>query len=184
MLVWRGSDSNHDRFTFNLLTNDPLSGLANRTDVGMSQMVRVPHNSTVHGMFKAPMPQRNFGDYKWIANVDGAVAAYRMPAVAALGSTIVKQESPYIEHWYREFQPWVHYVPMARDFSDLRDVLDWLETHDEDAMRIGEAGRRFALQHLTPGPILCFWYVFLHEYAARMTYAPTVLDDMVAVVNH
>lgn len=72
-------------------------------------------------------------------------------------------------------------MPIKHDFSDLQDVLEWLKTHDKEARKIGEAGRAFALQHLKPEPVLCFWYVFLHEYAARMTYQPTILHNMVAV---
>ena len=119
LLVWRGSDSNRDRFAFNKLSNAPES--VDRTDVGISQMVRVLHDAVVHGPVKTSMPQQRFGADKWIANVDGAVAANRMPVVAALGSTIVKQESPSLEHWYREFLPLEHYVPMKHDFSDLME---------------------------------------------------------------
>jgi Glycosyl transferase family 90 len=178
-LVWRGSDSNYDRFAFNILANS--AKYINDTDVGMSQMVRLPHDIRQHGPVRDYIPEGQFGDYKWIANIDGAVAAYRMPAVMALGSTVVLQESPYYEHWYRHLQPYVHYVPMAHDFSNLSDVLSWLKTHDNEAKRIGEAGRAFVLEHLQADSIQCYWYAFLHEYAARLTYTPTVLDGMTAI---
>jgi len=142
-------------------------------------MVRVKHDPEKHGPLKESMPQRQFGDYKWIANVDGAVAAYRMPAVAALGSTIVMQGSHYLEHWYREFLPWQPYVPMANDFSDLAEILEWLQTHDDEAEKIGQASRRFAMDNLQPEHVQCFWYVFLYELAARLTYEPKVLEGMV-----
>lgn len=93
-----------------------------------------------------------------------------MPSVAALGSAIVMRESDCLEHWYRDFVPWVHYVPMAHDFSNLADVLEWLQAHDTEAEQIGKAGRQFVLDSL------CFWYVFLYEYAARLTYEPQVLE--------
>jgi hypothetical protein len=180
-MVWRGSDSNRDRFLFNKISNSPEFEATGLLDVGISKMVRVQHDPVIHGPVKPSMRERSFGDYKWIANVEGAVAAYRMPAVAALGSVIVKQDSHYMEHWYREFLPWTHYVPMKNNFSDVEEVLDWLQSHDAEAQKIGQAARQFALEHLTPEPVLCFWYVFLYEYAARMTYQPTILDDMVVV---
>jgi hypothetical protein len=181
LLVWRGTDSNRDRFKFNLIANSQeFEGL---TDVGINKMVRVKHDPAIHGPVKPGMPQRKFGDYKWIANIDGAVAAYRMPAVAALGSTIVKQDSHYLEHWYRKFEPWKHYVPMRKDFSDLAYVLQWLQTHDAEAKKIGESGRQFALANLTPDSILCFWYSFLLVYAARMTYEPEILEGMTEAIG-
>mmetsp|Transcript_31010 Transcript_31010/g.45846 ORF Transcript_31010/g.45846 Transcript_31010/m.45846 type:complete len:344 (-) Transcript_31010:84-1115(-) len=178
-MVWRGSDSNRDRFTFNKLANSAHFTETGLFDVGISQMVRVKHDLELHGPVKEGIPRLHFGDYKWIANIDGAVAAYRMPIVAALGSTIVKQETKYFEHWYREFIPWKHYVPMADDFSDLDEILKWLTTHDTEAQRIGEAGRQFALDNLQPNHVQCFWYSFLYEYAARMTYEPQILEGMV-----
>jgi len=36
------------------------------------------------------------------------------------------------------------------------------------------------LEHLQPEHVQCFWYVFLYEYSARMTYEPQVLDGMEA----
>lgn len=177
-MVWRGSDSNHHRFTFNKLANSEHFAATGLLDVGINRMVRKIHNVERHGPLKESIPQLHFGDYKWIANIDGSVAAYRMPAVAALGSTIVKQETKYIEHWYRDFIPWKHYVPMANDFSDLDEILSWLTTHDAEAQRIGEAGRQFALNNLQPIHVQCFWYAFLYEYSARMTYEPQVFEGM------
>lgn len=177
-MVWRGTDSNRDRFKFNLIANSPEFAATSLLDVGINKMVRVPHDPAVHGPVRPAIPQREFGEYKWIANVDGAVAAYRMPAVAALGSAVVMQESHYLEHWYRELVPYKHYVPMKKDFSDLEDVLDWLQTHDEEAKQIGATAREFALENLTAEPIQCFWYVFLYEYTARMTFEPVVLEGM------
>jgi Glycosyl transferase family 90 len=178
-LVWRGTDSNRDRFAFNILANRPE--YQKWTDVGISQMVRLKHDDHEHGPVREYIPETHYGDYKWIANIDGAVAAYRMPAVMALGSTVVLQDSPFYEHWYRQLQPFVHYVPMDANFANLSSVLEWLREHDAEAQRIGEAGREFVLQHLQPQAILCYWYVFLHEYASHLTYEPTILDGMTRV---
>mmetsp|Transcript_30475 Transcript_30475/g.61790 ORF Transcript_30475/g.61790 Transcript_30475/m.61790 type:complete len:187 (-) Transcript_30475:2425-2985(-) len=178
-MIWRGSDSNRDRFQFSLLANSPKFTETGLLDVGIHNMVRTEHDPERHGPLKEYIPEQAYGDYKWIANIDGAVAAYRMPSVMALGSAVVKQESDYLEHWYRDLVPWVHYVPMAHDFSDLAEVLGWLQKHDAEAEQIGKAGRQFAVDNLQPEHTLCFWYVFLYEYAARLNYEPQVLEGMV-----
>jgi len=155
-MVWRGSDSNRARFRFNLIANSPEFDSTGLLDVGINAMLRFKHEPEKHGPLKDSIPQQQFGDYKWIANLDGSVAAYRMPAVAALGSTIVKQDSDFMEHWYREFLPWQHYVPMANDFSDLAEVLEWLKSHDAEAQQIGAAGRDFVLKNLQPEHVEMF----------------------------
>lgn len=177
-LLWRGSDSSRIRFKFNKKANEPeYKGL---TDVGIHQMIRIPHDEEKHGPVKPSV--RDYRGYKWVANIDGSVAAYRMPQLAAQGSAVVLHESEYYEHWYRDLVPYKHYVPMAGDFSNLTDVLEWLQTHDDEAKQIGSNLRQFALEHLSPASIKCFFYVFFYEYAARMTYEPTVLENMEKVV--
>jgi ABC-type nitrate/sulfonate/bicarbonate transport system substrate-binding protein len=43
--------------------------------------------------------------------------------------------------WFHQFiEPWVHYIPVATDLSDLEERWRWAETHPEQAQRIAAAG--------------------------------------------
>ncbi len=42
-----------------------------------------------------------------------------------------KQDSDYYEYFYRDLQPWVHYVPLERDVSDVVEKLEWAQANDE-----------------------------------------------------
>ncbi|KAG1665371.1 KDEL motif-containing protein 1 [Nymphon striatum] len=44
--------------------------------------------------------------FKYQINIDGTVAAYRFPYLLAGDSVVLKQESPYYEHFYGELRPW------------------------------------------------------------------------------
>jgi len=46
--------------------------------------------------------------------------------------------------------PWVHYVPVASDLSDLKDKLAWAESHQDRAKQISDAGTKL-VRYLT-GP--------------------------------
>ena len=47
--------------------------------------------------------------------------------------------------WYHDhLVPWVHYIPVSVDLSDLRAKFDWAEAHPEETQRIAEAGTEFA----------------------------------------
>ena len=39
--------------------------------------------------------------------------------------------------------PWVHYVPLRSDFSDVREKMQWVITHDEEARKIAERATLF-----------------------------------------
>ena len=69
--------------------------------------------------------------YKYQLNLDGTVAAYRLPYLLAGGSLVLKQDSDYYEHFYRHLQPWVHYVPLERDVSDVVERLEWALENDD-----------------------------------------------------
>lgn len=70
--------------------------------------------------------------YKYQINVDGTVAAYRMPYLLAGDSVVLKQDSIYYEHFYKQLQPWVHYIPFKADLSDLLEKIQWAKDHDEE----------------------------------------------------
>ena len=47
--------------------------------------------------------------------------------------------------WYHDhLEPWVHYIPVAVDLSDLKAKYDWAESHPQETQRIAEAGTEFA----------------------------------------
>lgn len=70
--------------------------------------------------------------YKYQINIDGTVAAYRLPYLLAGNSVVLKQDSTYYEHFYNELQPWKHYIPFKSDLSDLLEKLQWAKEHDEE----------------------------------------------------
>ena len=63
--------------------------------------------------------------------MDGTVAAYRFPYLMAGGSLIFKQDSNYYEHFYQDLKPYVHYVPIKADVSDIVEKIQWARNHDE-----------------------------------------------------
>lgn len=69
--------------------------------------------------------------FKYQINLDGTVAAYRLPYLLAGGSLVLKQNSPYYEFFYKDLEPMVHYIPFQRDLSDLLEKLEWAVENDE-----------------------------------------------------
>jgi len=100
------------------------------------------------------VPLFDFFKNKYVLNVDGTVAAYRLPFLLAGGSLVLKQESEYFEHYHDLMKPWTHYVPVAKDLSDLEERILWARRNDQKAREIAEAGRALALRLLTPEAVL------------------------------
>lgn len=70
--------------------------------------------------------------YKYQINIDGTVAAYRLPYLLAGSSVVLKQDSIYYEHFYSQLRPWQHYIPIKADLSDLLDKIRWARNHDDE----------------------------------------------------
>jgi len=136
-------------------------------------------SSSSPGPKKDSIAFRDFFRYKYVMNVDGAAAAYRLPFLFAVrslrysifisacsypcllfvhkgGSLVIWQESPYYEHIYHHFKPYVHYVPVKRDFSDLLEQLTWIKSHEDEVIKIAANGKKLARELLTPGITLSF----------------------------
>ena len=70
--------------------------------------------------------------YKYQINIDGTVAAYRFPYLMAGDSLVLKQDSDYYEHFYKDLVPFTHYVPFKHDLSDLLEKIQWARDHDDE----------------------------------------------------
>ena len=118
----------------------------------------------------------DFFNYKYQMNLDGTVAAYRLPFLLAGGALVFKADSPYYEHFYPSLTPWQHYVPVKADLSDLLEKIQWAKDHDQEAQVISRRAAQFARTHLTPHPVLCYHAQLLHRWS-RLMRAPVRVGE-------
>jgi predicted O-methyltransferase YrrM len=122
-------------------------------DAGISAVVQTASESDKQqieaaGLVKGPVPVEAFLSYKYQIDIDGNSNAWPGLYQRLLsGSPVLKVASPhgYRQWYYDRLRPWVNYVPVSSDMTDLIDKIEWLRTHDEQARAIGEAG--LALAH-------------------------------------
>ena len=108
------------------------------------------------------IPFTDFFEYKYQINIDGTVAAYRLPYLLAGNSVVLKQDSPYYEHYYRDLQPFVHFVPFHRDPKlDLVEKVKWLKENDQAARKIMKNARNFVRENLMPSNVFCYHLLLL-----------------------
>jgi hypothetical protein len=99
------------------------------------------------------------------------------------GSLILKQDSPYIEHFYSSLQPWKHYVPFKKDLSDLVEKIRWAKEHDKEAREIAENAKAFARQHLLPKDVICYHALLLKEWTKKQKHHAAVTSMMDKVTD-
>jgi len=162
-LFWRGRDSRQERLDLvRLAKKHPESMNASITAFFFfrdqeKDLGREPYVSFF-----------DFFNYKYQMNIDGTVAAYRLPFLLAGGALVFKVDSPYYEHFYHSLVPWQHYVPVKADLSDLLERIQWAKDNDQEAHEISRRASEFVRTHLTPHPVLCYHAQLLHRWAGLM----------------
>ncbi|XP_075448459.1 protein O-glucosyltransferase 3 isoform X3 [Ascaphus truei] len=120
----------------------------------------------------------DFFKYKYQVNMDGTVAAYRFPYLMLGDSLVLKQASPYYEHFYTALKPWKHYIPIKRNLSDLIERIQWAKENDDEARTIAKEGQVLARELLQPHRLYCYYYKVFQQYAKRQASNPEIREGM------
>jgi hypothetical protein len=100
--------------------------------------------------------------WRYIIDVEGQGLSGRVKLHLFGRRVLFLQERPFKEWWYPEFEPWVHYVPVASDLSDLEEKLDLIRSDSklEDEIRFNAYD--FAVNNCTRIGALERWGEVLH----------------------
>ncbi|EPY72978.1 coiled-coil domain-containing protein 168 [Camelus ferus] len=126
--VWRGRDSRKERLELVKLSRKHPELI----DAAFTNFFFFKHDESLYGPLVKHISFFDFFKHKYQINVDGTVAAYRLPYLLVGDSVVLKQDSIYYEHFYNELQPWKHYIPVKSNLSDLLEKLQWAKDHDEE----------------------------------------------------
>lgn len=69
--------------------------------------------------------------------------------------------------FYGTIKPYVHFIPVAEDFSDIFTQLEWAKTHDEQCKEISENARQLAAEVLSQETNYLYLYRLLEEYSKK-----------------
>jgi hypothetical protein len=107
----------------------------------------IPNN---FGLTAAPFVNNlEFGKYKYIINIEGNGLPYRKPSLFFYSSVILDVQSNF-KSWFEIdelLKPYVHYIPIKSDLSDLVEKIEWCKNNDEECKKIAMNCYNFALTH-------------------------------------
>ncbi|XP_025108187.1 protein O-glucosyltransferase 1-like [Pomacea canaliculata] len=103
--------------------------------------------------------------YKYLFNFRGVAASFRLKHLFLCSSLVFHVGSEWLEFFYPAMKPWVHYIPIKQDLSDVRDLIQFAVDNDAVAREIAERGRNFIWHHLRMEDVSCYWEHLLKRYA-------------------
>ncbi|BGP24779.1 glycosyltransferase family 90 protein [Rhodotorula toruloides] len=121
--------------------------------------------------FRDTMGLNEAYQYKYVMDVDGNGWSGRFHRLMSMKACVFK--STLFPEWYADrIQPWLHYVPVKVDYSDLYDIMTFFHgtpeghgSHDELANKIGLAGKHWARDHWRKQDMAAYMFRLILEWA-------------------
>lgn len=174
-LIWRGSTA--QLWTWLTEKHLPLLTRVTLCELGQRYPDLIDAKFTIYaqGGESIPYLKQFKGDrcsfeeqltYKYHILIDGNTCAYSTSGWKHFGNSLLfKPDSRWFQWYYSAMQPYVHYIPVKQDLSDLVDALHWAMDHDKEAKTIAHNCREFALSHITLADDLLYLYHLIVKYS-------------------
>ncbi len=135
-LIWRGAPTGKgDRILFSDM-------YYKKYNVGLSCIF--DHIQQYSYLIKPEINLDEFCKYKYIVSIEGNEKDSGLNWKLASNS-VVLMKPPMYESWLMESKlvPWVHYIPLKNDFSDLDDIYNWCLNNDDKCKEIVKNANKF-----------------------------------------
>ena len=113
---------------------------SNNSDLDRDRLVQA-------GIMDEHLPVEAWAGHKFTIDIDGRTNSFgTMLCRLILGCCVLKVGSAkdWSQWYYDSVKPWVHFIPILSDMSDLVEKIAWCREHDQECQRIAAEGRAFA----------------------------------------
>ena len=140
-VIWRGAVTNIARQKLLELDENELFDFKSIHWAGPSNSKRYPKNFlTLEEQVKRA---------RFLIDVEGAGYSARSKLLMHCPRVLLIQEQRFREYWFTQLEPWKHFVPISKDFSDLKEIVHRLLNDPELERYILANQMEFAKQYLT-----------------------------------
>lgn len=124
--------------------------------------------------FKKELGEANYVDldahprYKYLLGLDGCVAGLRLTKLMLMNSVVIKEQSHWIEYWYRSYVPGKHLLEFPNRNGNVDGILpliNKLKSNDTLAQEISRSGMEFAHKYLHLRSRVPYLMRAIQEYA-------------------
>ena len=116
--------------------------------------------------------------YRFVVNVQNNGFADRLWRLLSLGLVVFQEVHVFQEFYYEMLTPWVHFIPIRTDLSDLCEKVGWAKNNQEKSRIIGENARAFVLNKLSIDKVNLYIAKLVHRTSELVSFeSQTVLND-------
>ena len=131
--------------------------------------------------------QHEMAQYKYLLDLGGVGGTSHEETIAklALPGVLFHHESLTNDWFHHEnMLPWVHYIPVKMDLSDLREMWVWAEIHAHEAEAIARAGTELALRMASDSYMKSTYDSMFGDYMAKVidAYQPGEYETVESII--
>lgn len=100
-----------------------------------------PRLATLHPEYlvNRKYPYSEWGRFKYLLYLDGSGTSDRLMFQLSMNSAVFIPQPWVSRSWMADFiQPWVHFVPVSRNLTNLIDRVQWARLHDSEVRLIAQ----------------------------------------------
>ena len=117
------------------------------------------------GENNSPVKEKDHLIYKYLIAIDGTTCPWvRVPWIMASNSVLLKQETDKVQWFYSALQPYLNYVPINEDLTDIFEKVDWIKNNDKEVKQISLNAQHFIKNELMPEHVDKHMVIILNEY--------------------
>jgi hypothetical protein len=94
---------------------------------------------------------KDFAQYQMFLDLPGNASAWGSCIRYLQGMLVFRVAHEHELFYYEALQPWVHYIPVSADLSDLKSGVEWALLHQNEAAQIAAKGQAIMLEFLASG---------------------------------
>ena len=91
-------------------------------------------------LFSEEVPEEKFADYRYFPDIPGNSLGWGTIHKYLAGSIIFKPNHKKVLAYHYLLKPWVHFIPVKSDFSDLEEKLKWSKENIDESVKIAYKG--------------------------------------------
>ena len=149
-IFWRGSTTYNKETGATRIDNlaQWINYNDNRTDIAFSNVVQMKtgfdRNYVKKQYFRRKKSISDMNRYKYLLSVEGNDVATGLKWML-YSNSVVFMSRPTVATWAMEdlLVPFVHYIPLANDYSNLLQMMQWAEEHDEACQEISKRATEY-----------------------------------------
>lgn len=108
--------------------------------------------------------------FRYLMDIDGNCASCpRIQGFFHSNSVVFKQITNSMQWFYSCLMPYIHYVPVQEDLSDIFSQIEWAKNHDEECKQMSKNARILAEEVFSEERVYQYLYLLLINYAKKQS---------------